>query len=239
MDFHTNCYKQPENLEAIDSPDFTFTLPDISIYSEDFRKFLEKDLIECSTLNSLEMAQRLNWWADSGYCRRLWPLSTSGDGNCLLHAASLAMWGFHDRKLTLRSALHAVLSKGEYREALWRRWRFHQTRLNRQAGFVYSEAEWSREWEEIVALASPEPRHSSTASKGQSRRRSVAMDRQSDSIDDNATYESLEVSLICLLQIDLKALINCSSVANIGNSYIRIVACLTANHHCCGGYSAS
>lgn len=192
MDFHTNCYKQPENLEAIDSPDFTFTLPDISIYSEDFRKFLEKDLIECSTLNSLEMAQRLNWWADSGYCRRLWPLSTSGDGNCLLHAASLAMWGFHDRKLTLRSALHAVLSKGEYREALWRRWRFHQTRLNRQAGFVYSEAEWSREWEEIVALASPEPRHSSTTSKGQSRRRSVAMDRQSDSIDDNATYESLE-----------------------------------------------
>jgi OTU domain-containing protein 7 len=28
-----------------------------------------------------------------------------GDGNCLLHAASLAMWGVHDRQLMLRRAL--------------------------------------------------------------------------------------------------------------------------------------
>lgn len=136
MDFHANCVKQLENFDVIDTPDFTFTLPDISIFSDDFRRFLEKDLIECSTLTSLESAQRLNWWADSGFCRRLWPLATSGDGNCLLHAASLAMWGFHDRKLTLRSALYKVLSRGEYRDAIWRRWRFHQTRLNKQAGKV-------------------------------------------------------------------------------------------------------
>lgn len=31
----------------------------------------------------------LNWWADIGVCQRLLPLVTSGDGNCLLHAASL------------------------------------------------------------------------------------------------------------------------------------------------------
>lgn len=208
MDFHTNCYKQPDmQFENIDSPDYTFTLPDISIYSVDFRKFLEKDLIECSTLNSLETAQRLNWWADAGYCRKLWPLSTSGDGNCLLHAASLAMWGFHDRKLTLRTALYGVLSKGEYRDALWRRWRFQQTRLNKQAGFVYSEVEWAREWEEIVALASPEPRHS-TVAKGLSRRRSVAMDRNSDSIDDTATYESLEeIHIFALSHVLRRAII--------------------------------
>lgn len=57
--------------------------------AEDFRAFLEKDLIEMSTLVSLEQAGRLNWWADSGACQRLWPLATTGDGNCLLHAASL------------------------------------------------------------------------------------------------------------------------------------------------------
>lgn len=220
MDFHTNCYKQPPGLvpnattdrgsssgadpshqsssrvidvdpqQQLDSPDYTFTLPDISIYSDDFRRFLEKDLIEGSTLSSLEQAQRLNWWAEAGYCRKLWPLSTSGDGNCLLHAASLALWGFHDRKLTLRTALHGVLTHGTgpHRDALWRRWRFQQTRLNKQAGFVYSEVEWAREWEDIVALASPEPRRQSPSgcrpavangcskAGSVSRRRSMVMD---------------------------------------------------------------
>ncbi|KAJ6636332.1 OTU domain-containing protein 7B [Pseudolycoriella hygida] len=205
MDFHANCVKQLENFDVVDTPDFTFTLPDISIYSDDFRRFLEKDLIECSTLNSLESAQRLNWWADCGFCRRLWPLATSGDGNCLLHAASLAMWGFHDRKLTLRSALHKVLFKGEYRDAIWRRWRFQQTRLNKNAGFVYSEIEWAKEWEEIVAMASPEPRHSE---KGASRRRSVVIDRNSDAIDDNATYESLEeIHIFALSHVLRRAII--------------------------------
>lgn len=185
MDLHSNCLNSVENVQQLDMPDYTFTLPDLTIYSDEFRTFLEKDLIECSTLNSLESANRLNWWADAGFCRKLWPLATTGDGNCLLHAASLAMWGFHDRKLTLRAALHQVLSSGEYKDALWRRWRFQQTRLNKQAGFVYSEVEWVKEWEEIVCMASPEPRQSKSAS----RRRSVAIN---ESIDDNATYESLE-----------------------------------------------
>jgi len=35
---------------------------------------------------------RLNWWADMGICQRLMPLATTGDGNCLLHAASLGEW---------------------------------------------------------------------------------------------------------------------------------------------------
>lgn len=206
MDFHANCMKQLENFDVADTPDFTFTLPDISIYSDDFRRFLEKDLIECSTLNSLETAQRLNWWADSGFCRKLWPLATSGDGNCLLHAASLAMWGFHDRKLTLRSALYKVLSKGEYRNAIWRRWRFHQTQDNKQAGFVYSEIEWAKEWEEIVAMSSPEPRQS--LEKGASRRRSVVIERSADSIDDNATYESLEeIHIFALAHVLRRAII--------------------------------
>ncbi|KAH3842313.1 hypothetical protein DPMN_115810, partial [Dreissena polymorpha] len=76
-DCHDNMYVQ------------TFLLPDISGYSDDFRDFLEKDLIELSTLVSLEQAGRLNWWAELGVCQRLMPMATSGDGNCLLHAASL------------------------------------------------------------------------------------------------------------------------------------------------------
>ena len=76
----------------LETPDFTFTLPDLSIHPEDFRLFLEQDLIEKSTLVSLESAQRLNWWSD--VCQKLWPLATTGDGNCLLHAASLGLSSF-------------------------------------------------------------------------------------------------------------------------------------------------
>ena len=88
----------------METPQFTFTLPDLTRYTEDFRGFLEKDLIELSALISLEQSGRLNWWADTGTCQRLWPLATTGDGNCLLHAASLGMWGFHDRYMGIRVA---------------------------------------------------------------------------------------------------------------------------------------
>lgn len=85
------------------------------------------------------------------------------------------------------------MSEGDKSEVLWRRWRFQQTRANREAGLVFSETEWAKEWEEIVALASPEPRNNKYAA----RRRSMILEKQSslscaDSIDANATYDSLE-----------------------------------------------
>ena len=40
----------------LETPDYTFILPDLTVYSEDFRAFLHKDLIETSTLVSLEQA---------------------------------------------------------------------------------------------------------------------------------------------------------------------------------------
>lgn len=73
--------------KLLETSDFTFSLPDTSIYPEDFCEFLKRDLIEKSTLISLESSKRLNWWSD--ICYNLYPLVTSGDGNCLLHAASL------------------------------------------------------------------------------------------------------------------------------------------------------
>lgn len=60
---------------------------------------------------------------------------------------------------------------------------------------MYSDYEWAKEWDDIVVMASPEPRQqaSSGVTKSTSRRRSFALERHnSESIDDNATYESLE-----------------------------------------------
>ncbi|XP_045122049.1 OTU domain-containing protein 7A-like isoform X2 [Portunus trituberculatus] len=142
----------------IETPVFTFTLPDLSIYSDEFRMFLERDLIETSTLVSLEGAGRLNWWALVGASQRLWPLATTGDGNCLLHAASLGMWGFHDRLLTLRKALHEFLTRSQFSRPLWRRWRWQVTQQNRETDLVYSGEEWESEWANVLRLASSAPR---------------------------------------------------------------------------------
>ncbi|XP_028678970.2 OTU domain-containing protein 7A [Erpetoichthys calabaricus] len=143
----------------LEMPIYTFQLPDLSVYSEDFRSFIERDLIEQSTMVALEQAGRLNWWSTMcTSCKRLLPLATTGDGNCLLHAASLGMWGFHDRDLMLRKSLYAMMKSGTEREALKRRWRWQQTQQNKESGLVYTEEEWEREWNELLKLASSEPR---------------------------------------------------------------------------------
>ena len=140
------------------APEYTFTLPDLSIHSPDFSDFLHKDLIEKSSLVALEGAGRLNWWAELGLCQKLWPLATTGDGNCLLHAASLGMCGFHDRLLTLRKALHSVLTGSRFTDAFYRRWRWQSAQQNEAAGLVLCEEEWACEWDTLLRMASTQPR---------------------------------------------------------------------------------
>ncbi|XP_040024813.2 OTU domain-containing protein 7A-like isoform X2 [Gasterosteus aculeatus] len=143
----------------LEMPIYTFQLPDLSMYSEDFRSFIERDLIEQSTMMALEQAGCLNWWSTMCIsCKKLLPLATTGDGNCLLHAASLGMWGFHDRDLMLRKSLYTMMKSGAERDALKRRWRWQQTQQNKESGLVYTEDEWEREWNELLKLASSEPR---------------------------------------------------------------------------------
>ncbi|XP_069138415.1 uncharacterized protein [Argopecten irradians] len=169
----------------------TFVLPDLTIFSSDYRAFLEKDLIETSTLVSLEQAGRLNWWAEMGICQRLLPMATSGDGNCLLHAASLAMWGIHDRELMLRKALYDTLTQQTYSKALYRRWRWQQTQVNKESGLIFSEDEWQQEWKGILKLASSRPR----SLPGMSRRSSSCCDSaitQGGETSTPVVYESLE-----------------------------------------------
>ena len=106
---------------------------------------------------------RLNWWTSTGKLPRLEPLATSGDGNCLLHAASLYMWGFHDRQLILRTALHRLLTSSLECERIKRRWRYQtQLRNNEAGGLTFSEEEWDFEWGEIIRIATNQPRRQPT-----------------------------------------------------------------------------
>ncbi|XP_052758403.1 OTU domain-containing protein 7B-like isoform X2 [Galleria mellonella] len=155
----SNTEPEPNTL----SSDHILLLPDISVYPPDFRTFIEKDLLETATLVTLESAGILNWWRHGRVpgAPRLLPLATSGDGNCLPHAASLAAYGFHDRLLALRTKVQALLS-GEggdvLTNAIKRRWRWAESASLRSAGLTPSEAEWEREWRDAVAAASAEPR---------------------------------------------------------------------------------
>ena len=46
------------NQHYVDTPEYTFILPDLTQFADDLRAFLHKDLIETSTLVSLEQAGR-------------------------------------------------------------------------------------------------------------------------------------------------------------------------------------
>lgn len=55
-EFVVSSCEKSQLISGLETPVYTFSLPDLSIYPSDFREFLEKDLIETSTLVSLENA---------------------------------------------------------------------------------------------------------------------------------------------------------------------------------------
>ncbi|KAH7643786.1 otu and uba-like domain-containing protein [Dermatophagoides farinae] len=176
--------------KLIETPEFTFTLPDIHRHEDEFYEFLRKDLIEKSAKASLESSKRLNWWSD--ICHRLYPLVTTGDGNCLLHAASLGMWGFHDRGLILRKALHLMLANSSYTQAFYRRWRWQTHFQNSKAGLSLSEHEWEKDWDSIVRLASTEPRSKNYDSSNEMTGAGGKKAPQDEYEEKSYIYESLE-----------------------------------------------
>lgn len=138
-----------------------------------------------------------------GICRRFLPLATVGDGNCLLHAASLGMWGYHDRLLTLRKALYRTLTSHLAKGAIKRRWRLEQWQKNiKSGGLLYSEDEWEKEWEEVLRIASTQRRDcnqvTTNSNKGGERQPTLSSisekgDENSDviSVSDNPSSTSM------------------------------------------------
>ncbi|KAI6208554.1 OTU domain-containing protein [Aphelenchoides besseyi] len=178
------------NRKALRPPAYTFILPNFGQFSEDFRHYIERELIEVATLKRLEASGHLNWWCTHAN-QRLWPLLTTGDGNCLLHAISLAIWGVHDRQLNLRQMLHDALTVSERRPAFYRRWRYYETKSNLQSQLVLTEDEWQKEWATISALASLTPRV-------------FGSENGSSSKSDDTIYQSLEILHVYVLANILK-----------------------------------
>ena len=111
----------------------------------------------------MSFSGHLNWWASTGKLPCLEPLATSGDGNCLLHATSLYMWGLPDQNLILRTHLHRLLTQSAESERIHRRWRYSTNLRNQEAGgLTFSEEEWEFEWQEIIRISTNKPRRRPT-----------------------------------------------------------------------------
>ncbi|KAI6182107.1 OTU domain-containing protein [Aphelenchoides bicaudatus] len=209
------------NRRNLRPPAYTFILPNLDKFPDDFRQFIERDIIEISTLRRLEQSGHLNWWCGQNPSQRLWPepskslqqaifehlskiqtstpprplgknffLITKGDGNCLLHAASLGIFGVHDSSLNLRQLLHEALTVSERRSAFYRRWRWHESKANLKSELILSEDEWKSEWGNLLSLSKSTPR--------------VVNGESGSNATNEQIYESLELIHIYVLANILK-----------------------------------
>lgn len=96
----------------------------------------------------------INWWQCPPYTK-LNAVRILDDGNCLLHAVSLALYGSQDTELNLRRLLHIYLSSNEYSSRLFEIYKHTQTISNAQNQFEMSKHEFQNEWNAIVEAAAP------------------------------------------------------------------------------------
>lgn len=132
---------------------YTLEMIRMSQFPQAFREVIQAAILDRAMQSSLEQEKRLNWCRE---VKKLVPLRTNGDGNCLLHAASQYLLGVQDTDLVLRKALHAVLKETDTTDFLTR----FQTELLHsqeftQTGLRYSTLNWEEEWVKIVDMASP------------------------------------------------------------------------------------
>ncbi|KAK2852992.1 hypothetical protein Q7C36_008193 [Tachysurus vachellii] len=132
---------------------YTLEMIRMSQFPQAFREIIQSAILDRAMQTSLEQEKRLNWCYE---VKKLVPLRTNGDGNCLLHAASQYMLGVQDTDLVLRKTLYAVLKETDTSNF---RARFQTELLHSQeftqTGLRYSTKNWEEEWEKIVDMASP------------------------------------------------------------------------------------
>ncbi|XP_065317728.1 uncharacterized protein LOC135926016 isoform X2 [Gordionus sp. m RMFG-2023] len=155
---------------------FTAITDDMQYLYNMFIDFFHNHVIDRSMERALEISGNLNWWTSKDQnenhpSSKLWVINTTRDGNCLLHAISLALYGHEDNALELRKLLFQTLlndnddqSKNISNNELMfpggpfqRRWKYRQMLLNQQYGLSLCPDEWDREWSAILNQSAPIP----------------------------------------------------------------------------------
>ncbi|XP_022294092.2 tumor necrosis factor alpha-induced protein 3-like isoform X3 [Crassostrea virginica] len=86
---------------------YSALLPCLKLVNEEFKHFYNLIVLDLDVKDDLQRSKVINWCRTS---KKLCPIKTRGDGNCLLHAVSLFLWGVEDRDLLLRRLLYLTLA---------------------------------------------------------------------------------------------------------------------------------
>ncbi|XP_033113289.1 tumor necrosis factor alpha-induced protein 3-like [Anneissia japonica] len=138
---------------------FSFLLPMLwGLQPPDFVQALQISLIDVTIMKFFEDSGIINW---SKSATKLFPLRTTGDGNCLLHAISLFLWGIEDLDLQMRRILYQdIFSDNEVKKNYKKRWQLGRAAFDQgipAGGLRYDTMNWDDEWKLVIRNASPEP----------------------------------------------------------------------------------
>ncbi|OCT78000.1 TNF alpha induced protein 3 S homeolog isoform X1 [Xenopus laevis] len=133
---------------------YTIELFMICHFCVQFQKILQKSLVDRAMQIALESHKKLNACRE---VKKLIPLKAHGDGNCLMHATSLYMWGVQDTELVLRKTLYNVLRTTDTRNFKFR-WQLECVKSMEftETGLRYDTKNWDEEWDQLVKMASTE-----------------------------------------------------------------------------------
>lgn len=98
---------------------------------------------------TLHNAKCLNF--EPSFCH-LETLITKADGNCLVHASSMEINGHDDVDYTERKTLYEYFLNGSME--LKKHWKWQESIWNSMDDIIMTEADWEREWELVISLAS-------------------------------------------------------------------------------------
>ncbi|CAF0818810.1 unnamed protein product [Didymodactylos carnosus] len=82
--------------------------------------------------------------------QKLYPVRTSGNGNCLLHACLIAIAGVHDFNLYLRDCLTQFMDVHE--QSLKKRWQIERLKNDQKLGITTEDNRLDTEWKELCDL---------------------------------------------------------------------------------------
>ena len=97
----------------------------------------QKYLIDRGMVKTMNDAKVINWVPS---LKKLYPVRTSGNGNCLLHAVLIAMVGVHDFDLCLRERLIQFMSDNT--KVLKRNWKIERLKTDKIYGIQSEESKF-------------------------------------------------------------------------------------------------
>ncbi|CAF0762003.1 unnamed protein product [Adineta ricciae] len=129
-----------------DLTQYTSVLP-YEFFEQEHLQDGQRYLVDRIMFKMMTEARIINWMPS---LKNLYPVRTSGNGNCLLHAVLIAMTGVHDFNLNLRDRLLQFMDKNK--EILKSNWKNERLKTDKLYGIQSEDPELDNEWEELCDL---------------------------------------------------------------------------------------